>query len=200
MVKAIKTRATPFLSCPQQREVIQNAGAHHLSVISNFSLYIREIVNSFFFLLLFRFKSAIQLVIYQRCTTEPDPNFKNRIIRLLLRIRIGIVIFCFFRIRIRIQFWMITNFKVAACWFIVGQFFPFLAFAPLIATFEYVSLHWVAYINKLPLLGVEYRIRSRILFPEFFKIRSRNRILTPRIRIGIEIFKLWTSQSYMSIS
>ena len=34
---------------------------------------------------------------------------KNRIIQLLLLIRFGIVIFCFFRIRIRIQFWMITN-------------------------------------------------------------------------------------------
>ena len=54
----------------------------------------------------FKFKCSSE-----RCTTEPDPDFENWIIRLLLRIRIGIVIFCFFRFRIRIhfQFWMITK-------------------------------------------------------------------------------------------
>ena len=60
---------------------------------------------------------SLEWSLEQRCTTELDPDFKNRIIRLLLRIRIRIVIFCFFRIRIRIriQFSMITNdFKVAA--------------------------------------------------------------------------------------
>ena len=52
----------------------------------------------------FKFKCSSE-----RCTTEPDPAFENRTIRLLLRI--GIVIFFFFRfrIRIRIQFWMITK-------------------------------------------------------------------------------------------
>ena len=49
----------------------------------------------------------VAVVSLQRCTSEPDPDFKNPIMRLLLRY--GIVIFCFFRIRIRIQFWMITN-------------------------------------------------------------------------------------------